>query len=71
MAVIASQAIAIFRRIDLELPDIELLWTEIRVHNNKFLLGVVYRPPNSLVSFWDKLQESFDLATSCYIQILF
>ena len=37
---------------------------EIRLHNNKFLLAVVYRPPNSGASFWDDLQLNFDLASS-------
>ena len=50
------------RRIDLEVPDLEMLWCEVRLHNNKFLFGVIYRPPNSLTSFWDKFQDSIDLA---------
>ena len=32
------------------------------MHYNKFLLAVIYRPPNSPVPFWDDLQASYDLA---------
>ena len=67
VALYTSQLFAASRRHDLEVPDIELLWSEIRLHNNKFLLGVVYRPPNSTVSFWDKLQDSLDLAKATNI----
>ena len=68
MALFVSKELVVARRPDLEVPDIELLWTEIRVHNNKFLLGTVYRPPNAPVSFWDKLQDSTDLAKISNIQ---
>ena len=40
------------------------MWAEIHLHNNKFLVAVAYRPPNSSVSFWDDLQVSYDLAYS-------
>ena len=62
VALYVSKSLHVSRRNDLEIPDIELMWSEIRLHNNKFLFGVVYRPPNSSVSFWGKLQESLDLA---------
>ena len=55
-----SQQLAAKRRTDLEIAELEGLWLEIRAHNNKFLLGVFYRPPNSGASFWDFLQESVD-----------
>ena len=50
------------RRLELEVPDLEGLWLEVRSHNNKFLLCTVYRPPNDKVSFWNRLQESINLA---------
>ena len=63
VAVFVSRALRVERRTDLEIPGIELMWVEVRLHNNKFLLGVVYRPPSSPVSFWTDLQASYDLAS--------
>ena len=39
VALFVSRALVVSRRPDLELPDIELLWCEIRYHNNKFQSG--------------------------------
>ena len=39
------------RRPDRELDDFEAMWLEIRSHNNKFSLYVVYRVPNSDIIF--------------------
>ena len=60
-----SNNIACKRRIDLEVPDIESLWIEIRAVNKIFLLCIIYRAEsNTDNSFWDKLQENIDLAYS-------
>lgn len=50
------------RRLDIEKPDIEAMWLEIRCHNNKFLLCVLYRPPSENIDFWDKIQDMYDSA---------
>jgi hypothetical protein len=68
-----SIRLAVKRRLDFELNDLEAMWLEIRSHNNKFLLCIIYRPPNSTTLFWDRLQESFDLAMDSnipYIMII-
>ena len=52
------------RRFDLELPDVEALWLEIKSHNNTLLLGTFYRPPNSGSLFWEQLQDMTDLVKS-------
>lgn len=48
------------RRVDLELPQLELMWLEIRSRNNKFLLGVGYRQPSANEEFWQLFQDSLD-----------
>ena len=63
-----SCRIAAKRRTDLEMPELEVMWLEIRSHNNKFLLCIVYRPPNSTISFWDDLQQMLDNAKLDRIQ---
>ena len=36
-------------RTDLSVNNLEILWVEIRISNNdKFLVAVIYRPPNSI-----------------------
>ena len=60
-----SNTIACKRRSDLEQPDIEAMWLEIRSNNNKFLLCVAYRAPGMQSTiFWDKMQESVNLINS-------
>jgi hypothetical protein len=56
------------RRRDLELPNLEAMWHELKVSNNTVLLCVCYRPPDSGVIFWDDLNTSLDLAKENMIQ---
>ncbi len=56
-----SDTIACKRRRDLEAPDIESMWLEIRLHNTVFLLCVLYRAEsNTNLDFWSKLQDNVD-----------
>ena len=56
-----SNNIACRRRQDLELPDVEALWVELRMFNKTVLLCVIYRAEsNTDISFWDRLQENID-----------
>ena len=59
-----SSELAVKPRPDLEIPEIEGLWLEIRACNVKFLLGTFYRPPNADASFWEHLQEALNLVKS-------
>ena len=52
-----SNSIACKHRRDLESNDLEALWLEIRLKNRKFLMCVLYRPPNNEAEFWDILSE--------------
>ena len=45
------------RRRDLESPDIEGLWLEIRSNNSKFLTCTIYRPPNTGAMFRENVNE--------------
>ena len=50
------------RRHDLELNHLEALWVEINLNNNKILIGVFYRPPNSGVLYQNLIEDSINLA---------
>ena len=54
--------IACKRRMDLELPNIEAMWLEVRSKNNKMLLCVAYRQP-SKDNFWELLQTNINMVT--------
>jgi len=62
VAAYISNSIAAIRRNDLEQPNLEAMWLELRNGNKKFLLCVCYRPPDALVGFWEDLQSAFDAA---------
>ena len=62
-----SQKLVAKRRLDLENPNIEALWLQIRSKNNKFLLCTVYRPPNVGIQFWDDLQTMIDNVKSTHV----
>ena len=55
-----SSSIATKRINHLEMVDMEAMWLEIRCHNNKFMLCIVYKPPNQSVQFWENLQDMLD-----------
>ena len=48
------------RRQDLEHADLECLWLEINTTVGKFLLGTIYRPPNSRADLWHTIQQNLD-----------
>ena len=58
------------RRNDLDNPEIEAMWIEIRSHNNIFLLCVIYRPPNLPAVFWDNLQDMLNIVKVDRVKIL-
>ena len=55
------------RRTDLEIPNIETLFVELHFSNGNFLVGFVYRPPNSnLVHYSDWLKCMDILPKKCH-----
>ena len=65
-----SERLLCKRRPDLESPDIELVWLEIRHKNNTFIMGVAYRP-NDHTQFWDSLLASYnDVLAAGYDNII-
>ena len=47
---------------------------EIRSHDNKYIICVVYRAPSGSIILWERLQEAFDMAMDhsniAYIMII-
>ena len=40
--------------------DLEILWVEINTAHLKAMVGVIYRPPQSDISFWKKLENNIN-----------
>ena len=45
-------------RQDLEIPDLEAVWVETYINNEKLLVGSFYRPPSKPVAYWDLIDTS-------------
>ncbi|MCG8113710.1 MAG: reverse transcriptase domain-containing protein [Candidatus Thiodiazotropha taylori] len=50
------------RRHELEMPDLECIWLELKVKSRSVLFGLFYRPPSALQEVYDKIEQSIDLA---------
>ena len=55
---------------DLEIVDNETLWLQVNAKNNKFLLAVTYRPPNSGINYLEEMQTMYDGASQGNIPII-
>jgi hypothetical protein len=48
--------------------EIEILWLEVIINNLKAMVGVIYRPPHSDVSYWRKFENNIQ---PMFITLLF
>ena len=62
LLVYCSETIYSKRRLDIEPPNCEILWTEIKLNNMVIMFCALYRPPNSNDTFWDHLNYSIEKA---------
>lgn len=49
-------------RNDLCRSDIEIFWCEIHTSSDKFLVEVIYRPPQSCAEYWKKISATMEQA---------
>ncbi|MCG8045232.1 MAG: reverse transcriptase domain-containing protein [Candidatus Thiodiazotropha endolucinida] len=63
LLIYTKRNIALKRRTDLEVDNIENIWIEIHSLKTKFLLGHFYRPPNSTVDYWDNFENNIERAS--------
>jgi hypothetical protein len=45
--------------------EIEILWLEVIINNLKAMVGVIYRPPHSDVSYWQKFENNIQPILGC------
>lgn len=60
VAIYISDKLSYYERTDLSMQGLEIVWSEIQTNNKKFLIGTLYRPPSSLVSYWDLLARNLN-----------
>ena len=58
-------------RPDLNVPGVEAVWAEILYGGRKVIIGSMYRPPNSRVEGWDKIEESIENAKQAGVDHIF
>jgi exonuclease III len=49
-------------RYDIHTPEIESIWVETTLGNQKLLIGTIYRPPNEPANYWEIFSEHIELA---------
>ena len=66
-----KEQINFVRRQDLEILNVECIWPESRICNNKrVLLGTFYRPPNSQAHYLNLIENSIGLAFNTGIKYI-
>jgi exonuclease III len=71
VALYTRENIIVKERADLHIPDLEAIWAEILVENRKILICCMYRPPNALAGYWNKVEASLEQAKSTGINHIF
>ena len=70
LAIYTKHNIYTVRRQDLENNNIENIWIEVHTSNNKLLLGLFYRPPDSSAEFWNHFEDSVESAADLNLNML-
>ena len=75
VCIFVSDQLSCCRRSDLESQDLELLWVEVFLQQSPrtqypLLIGCCYRPPNSPMHFYEKLETTLDNVVTKNILLL-
>jgi len=63
VGIYCHESVQVRRRVDLERPDLELLWIDIGSGDRTIRLGCGYRPPNKPTTYWDGFEENLQTAS--------
>ena len=59
-----SNNISYTHRVDLQTEETESIWLQVHLKNSKdILLGITYRPPNSLATWYEKIEAELENAS--------
>lgn len=69
--VYVADNVPVQERLDLEHPDLEAIWLEVKQKQCKpLLICQIYRPPNSSTAWFDTLEKVLDKARSLNLEII-
>ena len=57
VAIYVKNSLICKERHDLSIPQLEAVWTETKIGQDKLLIGFFYRPPNSKSDYWDLIDQ--------------
>jgi hypothetical protein len=57
-------------RPDLKVANLEAVWVETKLKQDKLLVGSFYRPPNADVQYWNLINESIEKANNTNIKYI-
>ena len=64
MAIYVKNSLICKERHDLSIPQLEAVWIETKIGQDKLLIGSFYRPPNSKSDYWDLIDQSIKNVSS-------
>ena len=70
VALYIANHLAFIERNDLSTPGLEILWSEIHTNHKKILVGVLYRPPNMLVDYWNLFCSNLEKVFQCDLPVI-
>ena len=70
VAIYCHKLLSFVRHPDLESDDLEVKWLKIRGHGHEKLVGCIYRPPDTQVSYWGRLEQNIERALETGIEDL-
>ena len=70
VAIYCHKLLLFVRHPDLESDDLEVKWLKIGGHGHKKLVGCIYWPPDTQVSYWGRLEQNIERALETGIEDL-
>ena len=64
VAVYVKNSLICKEKHDLSIPQLEAVWIENKIGQDKLLIGSFYRPPNSKSDYWDLIDQSIKNVSS-------
>ena len=64
VAIYVKNSLICKERYDLSIPQLEAVWIETKIGQDKLLIGSFYRPPNSKSEYWDLIDQSIKNVSS-------
>ena len=71
VAIYVKNSLICKERHDLSIPQLEAVWIETKIGQDKLLIGSFYRPPNSKSDYWNLIDQSIKIVYSTPHKFIF